>query len=145
MKNFLFPLSMFLAGLILGVGAMLIVQERVTQAMIDQCNEVMVQKEHQLVLINVVYATLLHDQKYADLNGLIEIDMVSALNGLKAPDFMDKFQSSAKLVRGYYDLTGTEMPSQLASSLANVQGTDVRRLASVMADPKTVRVVRDAQ
>ena len=145
MKKFLFPIAMFLAGLILGVGAMFIVQERATQVMIDQCNEVVLQQDHAAVLTNVVYATLLHDQKYADLDGLIEIDMVSALNSMKAPDFMDRFQSSAKLVRGYYDLPGTEMPGQLASSLANVKGTDVRRLASVMVDPKTVRAVRDMQ
>ena len=145
MKKFLFPISMFFAGLILGVGSMLIVQERATQVMIDQCNEVLVQQEHQAVEAHVVYATLLHDQKYADLNGLIEIDMISCLNGLKAPGFMDQFQSSAKLVRGYYDLPGTEMPSRLASSLANVKGTDVRRLASFMGDPKAVRAVRDMQ
>jgi hypothetical protein len=145
MKKFLFPVSMFFAGLILGVGSMLIVQERATQVMIDQCNEVLVQQEHETVLANVVYATLLHDQKYADLNGLIEIDMIASLNGLKAPGFMDKFQSSARLVRGYYDLPGTEMPSRLASTLANVKGTDARRLASIMADPKNVSAVRNMQ
>jgi len=145
MKKFLFPVSMFFAGLILGVGAMFIVQKHATQIMIDQCNEVVLQQGHAAVLTNVIYATLLHDQKYADLNGLIEIDMVAALNSMKAPDFMDRFQSSAKLVRGYYDLPGTEIPGRLASSLAGVKGTDVRHLASIMADPKTVSAVRDMQ
>jgi hypothetical protein len=108
-------------------------------------DQVIAQQEHEAVIANVVYATLLHDQKYADLKGLIEIDMVSALNTTKALGFDDEFKSSARLVRGYYDLPGTEMPSPLASSLANVKGTDVRRLASFMGDPKNVRAVRDTQ
>lgn len=124
---------------------MLVVHGRAKQRVIDQCYEVLVQKQHGIVLANVVYATLLHDQKYTELNGLLEVDMVSALNVLKAPDFMDKFHSSAKLVRGYYDLSDTTMPSQLASDLANIKGTDVRRLATAMADPKAVKTVRDMQ
>ena len=109
-------------------------------------DQVIAQQEHEAVIANVVYATLLHDQKYADLKGLIEIDMVSALNTTKALGLDDDlFKSSARLVRGYYDLPGTEMPGRLTSSLANVKGTDVRRLASFMGDPKNVRAVRDTQ
>lgn len=131
-------MATFFAGLILGVGLMYAV-------ILNGPSKVIGQQEHEAVLANAVYATLLHDQKYAELNGLIEIDMVAALNTTKALGFDDEFKSSARLVRGYYDLPGTEMPSQLAPILANVKGTDVRRLATVMADPKTVRAVRDTQ
>jgi hypothetical protein len=65
MKEFLFPIAMFFAGLILGVGSMFIViQKGPNQVIENQWSEVAEE--------NVIYATLLHDQKYADLNRLLE-------------------------------------------------------------------------
>jgi len=123
MKKFLFPISMFLAGLILGVGSMLIViREGPTQVIAMQMSGVAEE--------NVIYATLLHDQKYTDLNQLLEKSMFSSLDGMKSLGFTDEFQSSARLVRGYCDLSGAKSPDQLAPDLAGVKGTDVRRLAS---------------
>lgn len=129
---------MFFAGLVIGIGTMcVIVQQGPTQ--------VIAQQSHAIAVESVIYATLLHDQKYADLNGLLEVNMIASLKGMKAMGFTDQYQSSASLVRGYYDLPGTEMPGQLASSLASIKGSDVRRLASAMSDPKIVRKIRDAQ
>jgi hypothetical protein len=123
MKKFLFPIAMFFTGLILGVGAMLIViQKGPTQVLANQWNAVI----HE----NVVYATLLHDQKYADLNRLIETNIVDSFASMESLGFVDERQSSAQLVRGYYDLTGTKTPDLVDPYLSGVKGTDVRRLAS---------------
>ena len=123
MKKFLFPIAMFFAGLILGVGSMLIViQKGPTQVLANQWNAVI----HE----NVIYATLLHDQKYADLNRLIETNIVDSFAGMESLGFADERQSSARLVRGYYDLTGTKTPGLVDPYLSGVKGTDVRRLAS---------------
>ena len=127
MKKFLFPISMFFVGLILGVGLMFIViQKGPTQVIAMQWSEVAEE--------NVIYATLLHDQKYADLNRLLEKSMIASLDGMKGLGFTDQLQSSAKLVRGYYDLPGTQTPKQLYPYLSGVEGVDVSRLASAVVD-----------
>ena len=116
---------MFFAGLIIGVGSMLIViQKGPTQVLANQWNA--------MIELNVVYATLLHDQKYTDLNRLIETNMVASFDGMETLGFADENQSSARLLRGYYDLTGSKPPQQIGHYLSGIKGTDVQRLASAM-------------
>jgi hypothetical protein len=125
MKKFLFPISMFFAGLIIGVGVMFIVMQKGPTQVVNQ-------QWHEAVEMNVVYATLLHDQKYMDLKRLLETDMVASFDGLEQLGFADEDQSSARLVCGYYDLTGSNPPQQIDHYLSGVKGTDVRRLSSAM-------------
>jgi hypothetical protein len=94
--------------------------------------QVIANQWHGVVEMNVVYATLLHDQKYADLTRLLEINMVASFNSLERMGFKDGNQSSARLLRGYYDLTGSNPPELIDPYLSGVRGTDVRRLASAM-------------
>ena len=116
---------MFTFGLLIGSGTMLFgIQDGPTQAFDNHWKE--------MIEINVVYATLLHDQKYKELKWLIETNMAAGLDGMDKLGIEDENKSSARLVRGYYDLTGSTPPSQIDQCLSGVQGTDVRRLASAM-------------
>jgi hypothetical protein len=60
--------------------------------------------------------------------------MFSSLDGMKSLGFTDQLQSSARLVRGYYDLTGAQTPKQLDPYLSGVKGVDVSRLATAVVD-----------
>ena len=125
MKKFLFPMSMFFTGLIIGVGSMFwVIQIGPAQVVAQQSRE--------MVKINVVYATLLHDQKYSDLDWLLQTNIVASFNCVELLGEGGENQSPARLVRGYYDLTGVKPPSQMDPYLSGVKGNDVRRLASAM-------------
>jgi hypothetical protein len=118
---------MFFAGLLVGLGIMIIV-------IIKGPNQVIADQWSAETEEKVIFATLLHEQKYDDLNLLLEKDMVASLDGLKAFGYTNELQSSAKLIRGYYDLPGTKTPSQLDAYLSGIKGTDVSRLASAVVD-----------
>jgi hypothetical protein len=127
MKSILVPMFALCAGLVVGVGGMvLVIQKGPTQVIVQQANV--------MVELNVVYATLLHDQKYAELNRLLKTNLDASFNYMEALGLSDGNQSSAKLVRGYYDLTGLQPDRRIDPYLSGVKGSDVRRLASAMTD-----------
>ena len=80
-----------------------------------------------------VYATLLQEQKYADLEKLLETNLSASLLGMKALGFDTEFKGTVPMVKGFYDFSGRPIPSQLAPSLAGVKGSDPRKLADLMA------------
>jgi hypothetical protein len=128
MKKFLFAASFFFAGLSIGIGLMFWV-------IWEGPDQVIAQEDHSIVTMNVVYATLLHDQKYTELNRLLETDMVASLNTSERMDMGDEPQSSAQLVRGHYNVTGAPIPSEISGYVSSVKGSDVRRLADAMTPP----------
>jgi hypothetical protein len=135
MRKFPISVFMFFAGLLIGAGTVLIAAQN-GPAQGDAQNgpaQVVASQWNQMVEINVVYATLLHDQKYSDLDWLINTNMVAGLDGGEKLGFVNKDKPSARLVRGYYDMTGTTPPALIAPYLSGVRGTDVRRLAEVMS------------
>jgi hypothetical protein len=128
MKKFLFAAAFFFTGLSIGIGLMFWV-------IWEGPDKVIAQETHNMVTMNVVYATLLHDQKYAELQRQLEVNMVASLDSSERIGLGDQPQFSAQLVRGYYNVTGAPVPSEISGYLSNVKGSDVRRLADAMTPP----------
>jgi hypothetical protein len=128
MRKFLFAAGFFLVGLGIGIGLMFWV-------IWVGPDQVIARENHGVVTMNVVYATLLHDKKYAELNRLLETDMAASLDSSERLGLGGGQQSSARLVRGYYDVTGAPVPSEISGYLSGVKGNDVRRLAAAMTPP----------
>jgi hypothetical protein len=127
MKIAIFSVLFFLLGIGLGVTLMLGVIK-------NGPDKVIADESHGILEMNVVYATLLHDKKEVDLARLLERQMTASLTFQDKLGFDDEGHSSARLVRGYYDLAGTQPPAEVASYISGVKGNDVRRLADAVAD-----------
>jgi hypothetical protein len=128
MKTSLFSVSFFIAGLAVGIGIMFWV-------IWNGPDQVIAQQTHSMVTMNVVYATLLHDKKYPELGRLLETNMDYSFVSAEELPLHYKSQSSAQLVRGYYDISGAPVPSEISGYLSGVKGNDVRRLATAMTPP----------
>ena len=122
MKKFLFPACAFLAGLSLGLATMFWV-------IAHGPDKVIAGQELAFANQNVVYATLLHDQRYEDLQRLLTTNLSASLDSMSALGYTRELGTSSRLVRGYYDLSGTQIPTAIAPYLIGVKGMDVRTLA----------------
>ena len=117
----------FLFGLSVGIGLMYVV-------IYEGPDKVIAGESDGILEMNVVYATLLHDGRDADLARLFERQMAASLVFQDKLCFDDQYHTSARLVRGYYDITGTQPSPDLVPYIKGVQGNDVRRLAASVAD-----------
>ena len=81
----------------------------------------------------VVYATLLQEQKYTDLEKVLEADLSASLLGMKALGFDAELNGTAPAVKGFYDFSGRPIPGRLERCLAGVKGSDPRKLADFIA------------
>jgi len=79
-----------------------------------------------------MYATLLYDKRYDDLQYMLEQDLHSSLNFISSVNMCkESIEPATSYVRGYYDATGRPIPSQtieLLKSIPPVKGVPIRRL-----------------
>ncbi len=115
-----------LTGVALGGGAMVIVMKKGPEQVIRTQSQAGAAEQ-------VIYATLLHERRYAELDQVLQRNMRGSLDWMKGLGFQEELRFSAPLVKGYYDLAEAPIPAGTAPYLSGVTGADVRKLAHFAA------------
>ncbi len=126
MKKLLPSILFFLVGLLVGVGTMAVVTFKGPQTVVKMQWGATARER-------VIYATLIQEQKYADLEKLVATNMAASFVGMKELGFNEELRQSAPMLKGFYEFSGKPIPDPLAPLLADVKGTDPRNLADYMA------------